>query len=321
MAVFRKVRDSNEGSGGVPRNPWKTGPLAASPGGLKTRRAIPMADPLAIQSVEDLELELLLEGIQRRYGCDLRNYDRRFVWERVRNRLREERLGSVSQLLERVLRRPGSFEALVRSGEKGGEGVFHPAIVWRAVRRKVLPLLRTYSSVRGWVIGGASDADLYSLLFLLEEELSRSYSLYATHLYPRSRPTRGVEFRRSELRDLSRTYASAGGRRRVTDFLTRSNGKALVLPALRSRIVFASHNLATDASFNEFHVIIARNILNRFNLEMRGRSLRLFHESLIRFGFLLLGSGESLDGLPHSRGYRELDRRTGLYQKVANEPL
>jgi chemotaxis protein methyltransferase CheR len=278
-----------------------------------------MADPFDVQAVEDLELDLFLEGIWRRYGADLRIHDRRSLWERVRHRLREERLETVSQLLERVLRRPESFVALMRSGQTE-EGVFQPAPVWRALRHKALPLLRTYPSVRGWVIGGASESDLYSLLFLLEEELSRSYSLYATQLYPLPERVRFAHFRKSEVRNLSRTYASAGGRRRVTDFLTRSNGKALILPSLRKRIVFASHNLATDASFNEFHVIIARNILSQFNGDVRLRCVRLFHDSLVRFGFLLLGSGESPGGLSTSRGYRELDRRTGLYQKVADAP-
>jgi len=274
--------------------------------------------PSGVQEVEDLEVDLLLEGIWRRYGVDLREYDHRFIRERVRGRLRHEGLTTATQLLERVLREPAALDALLDAGEDAAGAFFRPARAWKALRRKAIPFLRTYPSVRGWAAGVSSGGDLYSLLIVMTEELTRDFTLYATD--PSDRRLRAASagsFRRSQLRLLARSYADAGGRKSMTDYLEPGDGDASLLPSLRKRIVFASHNLATDASFNEFHLILARSTLKRFNEPLRARGLRLIHDSLVRFGFLMLGAGESLDGTGLEKSYRSVDRGAGLFQKVA----
>src|SRR5205807_1717587 len=55
------------------------------------------------QPLEDIELDLLLEGIFRQYGFDFRNYARSSLKRRVRNFLRDERIGTVSLLQDRIL--------------------------------------------------------------------------------------------------------------------------------------------------------------------------------------------------------------------------
>lgn len=278
-----------------------------------------MADSAAPPEVEELEIELLLEGIWRRYGYDFREYDRRFIRQRVQAVLREGRMGTASQFLERVLRDPAALDAFLDHGEDAADSFFKPARVWRALRRKAIPILRTYPSVRAWTLGGASDGDLYALLILLEEELSRPYTLYATDLHERRiGKARTAVFPRSRLRALEKSYSSAGGRRRLHDYLERTNGSAAVVPGLRKRVVFASHNFATDGSFNQFQLILARNAMKGFSEALRTRVVRLIHESLVRLGFLVLGPGGSLDGTAHGGRYRAVDRGAGLYQKMAD---
>ena len=278
---------------------------------------IPKADAPMAQDVEDLEIELLLEGIWRRYGYDFREYDREYVRERVQALLRHGGLVTATQLLERVLRDPKPLEAFLDHGEGAAESFFKPARVWLAIRRKAVPLLRTYPSIRAWALGGSSEGDLYALLILLEEELSRPYTLYATGLHARGGPAPGI-FSRTQLPRLSKSYASAGGRRRLADYLQRNNGQSAVLPELKNRVVFASHNLATDGSFNEFQLILARNATKGFNQELRARAYRLIDESLVRFGFLVLRNGDSPDGFLPTGAYRILDRGAGLYQKMTS---
>lgn len=281
--------------------------------------AAPLGPAQGRQEVEDLEIELLLEGIWRRYGYDFREYDRRFIRQRVQAVLRDEKLMTASQLLERVLRDPTALDAFLDHGEEAADAFFKPARMWRAVRRKAVPILRTYASVRAWSLGGASDGDLYALLILLEEELSRPYTLYATDLHERRvGRARSAVFPRTQLRTLQKSYSSSGGRRSLVDWLVTTNGKAAVVPELRKRVVFASHNLATDGSFNQFHLILARNAMKGFNETLRARGIRLIHDSLIRLGFLVLGPGGSLEGTPHGGCYRAVDRGSGLYQKMAD---
>lgn len=277
-----------------------------------------MMEPPGAQDLEEIEIDLLLEGIRRRYGCDFKEYDRGYIRQRVRTRLREEGVETASHLLERVLRRPASFDAFVDSPGEPGAALFRPSRVWRAIRHKALPALRTYPSVRAWVAGPSSDDDLLSVLVLLEEELSRPYTVYATDVGDRhERQTRFGRFSTGLLPGLSRSYAAAGGRRRLTDHLRAGEGWVTLLPPLRSRIVFASHHFATDASFNDFHLILARRSLSRFSPPLRDRSFRVIHGSLVRFGFLVLGPGESPEGTQQERAFRPIAHGAGIYQRVA----
>lgn len=275
-----------------------------------------MAD---LQEVENLEIELLLEGIRRRYGYDLKDYDRDFVRERVRFRLRKERLLTASQLLERILRRPESLGSFLEPGDaEAGPALFRPVRVWRALRQKVLPFLRTFPSVRAWATGSSSSADLASLLILGDEELSRSLVVYSTDLGDRrDRQGRFGIYRASQLPGLDRNYRAAGGPRRLADHLEEEKGRSVLKAALKHRVVFASHNFATDASFNAFHLILARNALSTFSPSLQARSLRLIHESLVLFGFLVLGAGESPEGTPHAGAYRAVLRSAGIFQKIS----
>src|SRR3954468_10322179 len=171
-----------------------------------------MTEPSRAEKLEELEIDLLLEGIRRRYGVDLTEYDRRFIRQRVRARLREEGVDTASHLLERVLRRKESFDAFLdpRGGEESA--LFRPVRVWRALRQKALPALRTYPSVRAWVAGPSSNDDLVALLVLLEEELSRNYTVYATEPGDwHGREARFGSVRAALLRSPSRSYAAAGG--------------------------------------------------------------------------------------------------------------
>lgn len=267
--------------------------------------------------VEDLEIELLLEGIWRRYGYDLREYDRRYIRRRIQTRLQEEGLETTSQLQERVLRHAASLDALL-DGEDGSFDTFcRPAKVWKALRRKAVPALRTYASVRAWSVRNSSEGPLYSLLLLLHEELSRPFTVYATELREhRIGRVRAGTFPRKRLQSLEKAFASAGGRRPLAEYLDDSRGEPRLQPEVQRRVVFASHNPATDASFNEFHLILAGQAMQGYSDTLRARAQRLIDESLVRFGFLVLGPGEAPAGT--SGRYRALDRGAGLFQKVAD---
>jgi chemotaxis protein methyltransferase CheR len=269
--------------------------------------------------VADLEIELLLEGIWRRYGFDFRDYDREYMRRQVAGRLQQEGLQTVSQLLERILRRPAALDSFLDDLGESSDTFCKPARAWRTLRRKAMPLLRTYPSVRVWTTGCRSQGDLVSLLLVLEEELRRSYTLYVTDFREsRIQRVRGEPFERKEVPRLSRLYAAAGGKRKLSSYLENMDGKSVLHPNLTERVVFGLHNPTTDASFNEFHLILAREPMKGFNEALRSRVHGLIYESLVRFGYLVLASGERLDGTPHERGYRPVDVAAGLYQKVGN---
>jgi len=287
--------------------------------GKVNEAAKPPGERTSARDVEDLEIELLLEGIFRRYGYDFREYDRAYIRKRVADRLEKEGLVTASQLLERVLRRPASLDAFLDGLGEVADTFCKPARVWRSLRRKVLPQLRTYPSVRAWAAGCRSQADLLPLLLVLEEELSRSYTLYATDFHEgRIQRLREEAFPRKEVPRLARLYAAAGGKRRLSSYLESNDGKSFVHPNLSERMVFGIHNPTTDSSFNEFHLILARDAMRGFNAALRARVHGLIYDSLIRFGFLMLGTGDTPDGTPVEERYRLIDRAAGIYQKIGS---
>jgi chemotaxis protein methyltransferase CheR len=267
--------------------------------------------------VMTLEIDLLVEVIQRRFGYDLTPYDPSFVRERIRRRLRAERLSRVSQLLFRILQRPEAWIALLAECSERPSGLFRPVAVWRALRRRVMPLLRTHSSVRVWIPCCSSEEGLYSLAILFEEELRRKFTIYATGVHEDLIDrVRSSTLRPRQLREAQEPYRRAGGRGDLSRYLDRADDRSLPPVLSRGRIVFGSHNLATDASFNTFHLILARNITRGFSDPLRSRAHSVIHESLAPFAFLALGEAEQKDGFREDRGYREIDPDAGVFQKL-----
>ncbi|GMK42786.1 hypothetical protein PCCS19_58460 [Paenibacillus sp. CCS19] len=111
-------------------------------------------------------------------------------------------------------------------------------------------------------------------------------------------------------------YMQAGGRKSLSDYYRIEHDRAILLPYLADNIVFAQHNLAVDQSFNEFHVIICRNVMIYFNTTLQTRVYTLFHESLCLSGFLGLGHKENIAFTSHSALYKEMDANEKLYRKI-----
>ncbi|HYH99253.1 CheR family methyltransferase [Hyalangium sp.] len=268
--------------------------------------------------LEALEVELLIEGVRRQYGFDLRNHSRPLLLRRLRRHLREERLDTFSALQGRVLHDPEALEGLLRALACPPDTLFSDPAFFQAFRTRVVPMLRTYPSIRVWHAGCSSGEDTYALaILLMEEGLWGRCRLYA------SDASEGLlaDARNGVLRlpgeEDARNYREAGGQRALTDYYTRDGDWAVLHPTLRESIFFTQHNLATDASFNEFQVILCRDTLLAYNRSLASRAHERLYESLVRFGFLGLGRKESVARTPYARAYEELEgtgrvfRRTG----------
>lgn len=267
---------------------------------------------------EDLEIRLLLEGIVQAYGHDFREYDPRELRARIRLQLESEGLESISQLQHLVLRDRLCLGRLLRALAPVGRDLFDPPGFWRLLRRKVIPVLRTYPSSRLWVAGAASGEEAYSMAILLAEEGLGSRSMvYATDLDESmvasarqgSLSARAFETGR-------RNYRLSGGRSSLQRYGTRVTGGMAIAGEVVGRIVFAAHSLVTDSSFNEFNLILCRNLLPLFSPALRERVLVLLHQSLGLFGYLGLGSRGLLESSPMADSYERFSPRNHLYRRL-----
>ncbi len=268
--------------------------------------------------LEQIEIELLLDGVHRLYGYDFRNYALPSLKRRIWHHVHAENVLSISALQEKVLHDRACFERFVYSLSIPVTEMFRDPGLFLTFRQKVVPLLRTYPYIRIWHAGCSTGEEVYSMAILLHEEgLYDKARIYATDMNERSlqQAKEGV-YDISRMKQYTKNYMEAGGTRAFSEYYTAKYNSVILQPYLRKNIIFAEHNLATDTSFNEFNVIFCRNVMIYFNDELRDHVHGLFHESLSRFGILVLGSKESIHFSKYSDCYESLDRVEKIYRNI-----
>jgi chemotaxis protein methyltransferase CheR len=157
------------------------------------------------------------------------------------------------------------------------------------------------------------------MAILLEEEgLYERARIYATDINEvvLQRAKSGI-FPLDRMQEYTENYIRAGGTRSFSEYYTAKYDAALFDPALTRNVVFSQHNLVTDHSFSEFHVILCRNVMIYFDRELQERVHGLFCDSLERFGILALGHKESIAFTGFASRYESIDAEERIYRKVS----
>jgi chemotaxis protein methyltransferase CheR len=277
------------------------------------------AQPQSLQSnLEDIEIALLLEGLFQYYGFDFREYSPASLKRRILERMRAEQVETVSDYQARVLHDPACMERLLLGLSVHVTAMYRDPSFYLTFRRQVVPLLKTYPTVRIWHAGCSTGEEVYSLAILLQEEgLYRRCLIYATDIsHEVLRQAKEGIFPLAAMQEYTGNYMRAGGKHEFSDYYTAHYDNVIFHPALKANVVFAEHNLATDGSFNEFHVILCRNVMIYFNKTLQERVHNLIYESLSMFGVFGLGNKESLKFTPRETSYERLAPNDALYRKV-----
>jgi len=276
-----------------------------------------MSDKDVDHTLEDLEIDLLLEAVRRYYGYDFRDYEIGAVRHRIRELMLAARIPTISRLQEKILHNSTFLERFLRSFSGKSLSMFSDPEFYRAFRHRVVPHLRTYAFVRIWIVGCSTGEEAYSIAILLHEEglLQRS-RLYATDMSEEAvKQARAASFSHARSDEFEANYLAAGGQGSILDYFQKKGRRLVIEPSLKKNMLFSEHNLSTDGSFNEFQVIICRDVLKGFNQKLKERVDRLIYDSLGRFGVLALGATESLNSMPYEECYSLLDEKSRLYQK------
>src|SRR6478672_7586035 len=274
--------------------------------------------PPAHDDLEQIELSLLLEAMFRQYGFDFREYAPASLRRRVWRRVFAEGLETISALQDKLLHDPACMERLLLDLSINVTAMFRDPTFYITFREKVVPLLRSYPFTRIWVAGCSTGEEVYSLAILLSEEgVYDRTRIYATDINESvlDRARAGV-FPLDKMREYTENYIKAGGRRAFSEYYLAKYDGAQFQRSLVDNVVFAQHNLVSDRSFNEFNVIVCRNVMIYFDRKLQDHVHKLFFESLVTFGVLGLGHKESIRFSPHEKGYEELDASEKLYRKI-----
>ncbi|HEX8610815.1 MAG TPA: CheR family methyltransferase [Telluria sp.] len=273
----------------------------------------------AAQDDDDkLEIDLLLEGVFQRYGFDFRAYDRPRLNQRVRGLMAERALATVSLLQDRVLHDAAAASALLRALSVRPALLFDDPEQVRQTREVLGACLRASAVPKVWLAECAHAEEAWSLAILLaEQQMHHRTEIFATVANEELlAEAMEASIPLERMAQYQENYLKSGGTADLSDFFEVRGERAVLLPALRSRITWAQYNLVTDASFNEFQLIVCRRALADFGPLLRQRVLRLFHDSLALFGVLGIDR-ELAPGDTLAASYRPVFAHQAWYKRVA----
>lgn len=268
-------------------------------------------------TIEHIELELLLEALNQRYGYDFRNYNYNSIHRRIQHHLKLNKLGSFSELQHHILRDEKAADTLIKELSINFSEMFRDPLFYSSLREKVLPIIKSYQHIKVWHAGCSSGEEVYSMAILLcESGLYQRCQLYATDFNNAvlDQAKQGI-FPIKMMQKNTRNYQDAGGEQHFSDYYHAHYDDVIMDANLSKNILFANHNLTTDASFGEMQIIICRNVLIYFNRALQERVFSLFANSLSSGGYLCLGSHETLQLSSLANQFETISNDHRIYRK------
>jgi chemotaxis protein methyltransferase CheR len=266
--------------------------------------------------IKEEELAVLLSDIKNKYGYDFRDYSEASLTRRINRLFIIERIPSFAELRYKILNNTDFFGYFLEAVTVNVTEMFRDPSFYIALREKVFPQLATYPFIRIWHAGCSTGEEVYSMAILLKESgLLNKSILYATDINQEvlEKAKKGI-FPLSTMKTYSENYIKASGSQQFSDYYTANYGFAQFDPELTKRMVFSSHNLASDQSFNEFNLIVCRNVFIYFKRNLQNTVLGLFRKSLVPLGYLALGSKESIQFSEHDKFFVEIDKKNKIWR-------
>ncbi|RVU00366.1 protein-glutamate O-methyltransferase CheR [Mucilaginibacter limnophilus] len=267
--------------------------------------------------VTDQQIEILLNDLLEKYGYDFTGYTRASLKRRINRLFSLDKFPSFAEFRFRLRTDERYFARFIEEITVNVTEMFRDAGFFKTLKEEVLPVLATYPFIRIWHAGCSTGEEVYSTaIFLKEANLLHKSLLYATDLNPAvvSRAAKGM-FPLHHLKQYSQNYHQAGGTAEFSSYYTAAYDHVIFSEELRSRMVFSTHNLVSESSFNQFQLVMCRNVLIYFDKELQGKVFALIDESLDPLGFLALGSKESMKMFPIVSRYRQVGKEK-IWRKV-----
>ena len=268
---------------------------------------------------EKIEFDLILEAIYQKYGYDFRNYAKASLRRRLRYRLSQSNLKTISEMQHKLLNDKEFFDTLLLDLTINVTEMFRDPSFFKALREIVISELKKQPFIKVWHAGCSSGEEIYSTAILLKENgMYESSLIYATDTNEMvlDKAKSGI-FPIEKMKDFTVNYRKAGGIASFADYYTARYDNAIMDNSLKKNIVFSNHNLVTDSVFGEMDLIMCRNVLIYFNRELQDRVFRLFMDSLRPGGFLCLGSKETVRFSSLSENFENVIEKERVYRRIA----
>lgn len=246
--------------------------------------------------IDDEEVNILVKDLLELYGYDFTQYSFASLKRRVNRLFSLDKFPSFAEFRFRLRNDSDYLDRFVEEITVNVTEMFRDPSFYKVLRNEVFPVLATYPFIRIWHAGCSTGEEVYSMAILLKEaNLLHKSLLYATDINPQvlEKAKSGI-FPLSQMKQYSENYILSGGLQDFSSYYTAHYNRGKLDDSLKKKIIFSTHNLVSDGSFNEFNMIVCRNVLIYFEKNLQERVFRLFHDSLGTLAYLALGSKETI---------------------------
>ncbi|WP_316931122.1 CheR family methyltransferase [Flavobacterium subsaxonicum] len=267
--------------------------------------------------IDDRELEVLINEVFEYYGFDFSGYSRASLKRRVDRLLHLDGFRNFTELLSKVRSEPAYFKHMVEEITVNVTEMFRDPLFYNVLRTEILPIIGTKPFIRIWHAGCSTGEEVYSMAILLKElNLLHKSLLYATDINALVLDVakKGI-FPLQMMKQYSENYMASGGKKDFSHYYTANYGFAKFDSELSEKMVFSQHNLVSDGSFNEFDLILCRNVLIYFDKDLQDKALVLFDDSLAKLGYLALGTKETIKFSPLQNSFKQHNKEK-IWKKV-----
>lgn len=266
--------------------------------------------------IKDEEIELLLADLYELYGYDFTSYSAASIKRRIIRLMAMDKFPSFAELRFKLRNDPEYLKRFVEEITVNVTEMFRDPVFYKALRTEILPALGTKPFIRIWHAGCSTGEEVYSVAILLKEmKLLHKSLLYATDINPSviDMAKKGI-FSLNQMKLYSENYIQSGGIEDFSSYYTANYGQAKLKEELSEKMIFSTHNLVSDRSFNEFDLILCRNVLIYFEKDLQERVFKLFNDSLSPLGFLALGTKETLKFSEVMKNFKQIQNHK-IWQK------
>lgn len=268
--------------------------------------------------VNDQELELLIAALYDYYGYDFGGYSRASLKRRVERAYQLDGFERFEDFLSKVRSDNDYCQKLVEDITVNVTEMFRDPSFYKVLREEILPLFHSKPFIRIWHAGCSTGEEVYSMAILLNEEgLLQKAIIYGTDINQTVLETakKGVYPLRL-MKDYAENYRNSGGKKDFSEYYTANYGLAKFKDELSAKMVLSQHSLVSDRSFNEFDIILCRNVLIYFDKDLQDRALQLFDDSLSKLGYLILGTKETIKFTSVQKKFQQF-KKEKIWKKIS----
>ena len=269
--------------------------------------------------VEIADLRKITEVVKSKYKYDFSDYAMSSLRRRIQRIIDLYSLTSVGQLIEKIERDATFFDAFLAEVTVNVTEMFRDPSFWREIRDHVIPgILLNHESFSIWHAGCSSGEEVISMSILLREMgIADKVNIIATDIdKPILQKAMSREYSMKNMDLNEKNYIRFQGIASLKEYYTEKNGKAIMNPSLTERVSYRNYDLVQGEVFNKFDLILCRNVMIYFNQSLQNNVLKRLHESLFKYGYLAVGSKESLIWCEIANKFIIANNEEKIYKKI-----